>query len=236
METRGESILFSIADTGIGIDPEILPYIFERFRQGDGSSTRRYGGTGVGLAICRRLARILGGEITVRSEPGKGSTFTLTLPVSAPGAIPAAGPRSNAPEAPVRSPALSRPLPDRPTVLLVEDNPDNRLGIEGILEDAGFRYVMAETGEEAVAIAKADPPDLILMDIQLPGMDGLEATRRIKADPALKEIPIIALTARAMKGDREHILAAGCDGYISKPVDPATVTELIREKLGLTHA
>jgi two-component system cell cycle response regulator DivK len=118
-------------------------------------------------------------------------------------------------------------------VLLVEDNAHNRKIFSGMLTHAGLRVVEAEDGHQALAAVAADPPDLILMDLSIPGIDGWECTRRLKADPKTKAIPIIALTAHAMRGDEERALQAGCDGYLSKPISPKKVVELVKERLGI---
>jgi signal transduction histidine kinase/DNA-binding response OmpR family regulator len=364
------TLSFTIADTGIGIPPEHLPRLFDEFRQGDGSVTRRYGGTGLGLAISRRLARLLGGRITVASEPGKGSLFTLTLPLNAPlggatpaladDAFPAPPPRPAAHDAPfsllvvedndvaslqiraaaedcgflvhsapggaealaclrdltpdgivldlmmpgvdgfevlrtLRSdprtahvpvlvltakeltaedrkqlrfnnvsqlilkgqldrqdlmrrlcelvggriedgrcrPAPAAPLriEGRPLVLIVEDDPDNLATLTALLDDIGCRHVSARNGEQALAAARVNRLDLVLMDIHLPGMDGLEITRRLRESPDTCNVPVIAITARALKGDREAILRAGCDDYLTKPLSPAALTTAIGNHL-----
>ncbi|HLD48317.1 MAG TPA: response regulator [Desulfobaccales bacterium] len=376
-----DQVRFTVRDTGVGIAPEVLPSIFDKFRQADGSFTRRFEGTGLGLAICRSLANILGGEISVESRVDRGSAFTLTLPITCPEpqeaadatpiigsfpepapfqpqpapsksrrqpplilvvednpvavlhirtvlegqgyavqafpsgaealaalpqarpdlivldlmlpevdgfqvleqlrAIPATAtipvlvltareltPKDRArlaqhhvrqfvqkgnmnreelaacvqgllgeaaasvspPPAPAPQPRISRP-PDGP-ILVVEDNRDNLLVITAILEEAGYKYLTATDGLKAVALARETPPALILMDMQLPGAGGLEAARQIKADLNLRATPIAALTAMAMRGDREEILAAGLDDYLAKPFEPQELLKLVRRWLG----
>ena len=183
--------------------------IFEEFQQVDNTSTRKKGGTGLGLSISRRIVELHGGRITVESEVGKGSTFKVTVPVHA---------------APVQgSCAMSK------KILVVEDTEDNRQILRDLLGMAGYEMVEAHDGAEGVAKATEHKPDLILMDIQMPVMDGYEATRRIKADPALKRIPIIAVTSYALSGDEEKARAAGCDGYVAKPYSPRQMLAKVRE-------
>jgi signal transduction histidine kinase/CheY-like chemotaxis protein len=236
----GGTISLSVADTGIGINPDVLPQIFDRFRQADGSDTRKYEGTGLGLAISQKLAGLLGGQITVTSEPEKGSMFTVKLPVRMADVVQAeekespseAGATCDVADA--ADADLARAAGDRASetdtdvILVVEDNEDNLLATTATLDSLGYQCVTAVNGELALNAARTHVPALILMDIQLPEMDGLEATRRIKTDATLKDIPIVALTAKAMKGDREEILAAGCDDYLSKPID----LESLRQVLG----
>ncbi|MDP6634841.1 MAG: ATP-binding protein [Phycisphaerae bacterium] len=228
----GGMISIAVADTGIGISPDVLPHVFDSFRQADGSNTRKYEGTGLGLAISQQLAGLLGGQITVTSELGKGSTFTVRLPVRMADAGQAAGDATGATDAgPVRSAADRAPETNSGAILVVEDNADNLLATVAILDSLGYECVTALNGGLAVAAAKTHVPALVLMDIQLPVMDGLEAARQIKADAILKDIPIVALTAKAMKGDREEILAAGCDDYLSKPIDPESLRQVLSKWL-----
>jgi signal transduction histidine kinase/ActR/RegA family two-component response regulator len=202
---------FQIRDTGIGIAFEKQALIFEPFRQADGSTTRRYGGTGLGLSICQRLVALMGGRIWVDSQPGAGSTFHFTI-MAASAASPA---RQAAPPAETESSP-----PAAIHVLLVEDNMVNQKLARRIMENAGYTVVCAMDGLEAVEACAAQRFDLVLMDLQMPHMDGFEATAELRRREAISggHLPIIALTANAMTGDRERCLAAGMDGYVSKPM------------------
>ena len=202
-------IRFDIADTGIGIAPDKLGMLFEKFTQIDASTTRAYGGTGLGLAISKQLAELMGGRIGVDSSPGQGSTFWVVLPFASAADRPESAPTP----APVPAPALPPSL----RILLAEDNEINRMLALGVLERLGLRADVAVDGQEAVDAVARHPYDVVLMDVQMPRLDGLEATRRIRASGSA--VPIVALTAHSMQGDRERCLAAGMDDYLSKPLD-----------------
>jgi PAS domain S-box-containing protein len=220
---------FAVSDTGIGISPEHQAEIFRPFSQADASLTRRFGGTGLGLAISRRLAKMLGGEITVRSELGKGSTFTLSIDAGTATQLPPVAHDEESNLEP--TPAISR-LHGR--VLLVEDTPANQHLIEAILSKAGLEVELAASGEEgcrkALRSAAEDRPfDLILLDMQMPGIDGYEAARRLRQQHWQR--PIIALTAHAMAGDREKCMAAGCNDYLAKPITRHGLMETVARHL-----
>jgi signal transduction histidine kinase/FixJ family two-component response regulator len=215
-----------VRDSGLGIAADKLSAIFEKFTQADGSITRKYGGTGLGLAITRHLVDMHGGDIRVESEPGKGSAFTVTLPCEpAPEAAAAAEPpQRRAGVQPARSGAR---------LLLVEDNVVNQKVVLAILRRQGYRIDVANNGREAIAALNTDDAayDLILMDVQMPVIDGLEATRLIRREPRWERLPIVAMTAHAMNGDRERCLQAGMNDYISKPVQPAHLIATIEKHL-----
>ncbi|CAK0769293.1 two-component system, NarL family, sensor histidine kinase EvgS [Gammaproteobacteria bacterium] len=211
----------SVIDTGIGISPRALPKLFHAFQQADGSTTRKFGGSGLGLVICRELAQLMGGDITVQSELGKGSTFTLTLPLAL-GQSLALTPVPAKQELP-----LADPLPDDKEqslqgirVLLAEDNPVNLELAKAVLHRIGCEVSTAGNGLEAVELHNTQLFDIILMDVQMPDMDGFDAARTIRKhekERGLSRLPIIALTADAMHGDRELCLAADMDDHLGKP-------------------
>lgn len=231
-------MVFEVRDTGIGMTPEQTARLFRPFSQVDESTSRRFGGTGLGLAISKRLAGLLGGDISVRSEPGKGSCFTVTIDPGPLDGVPLS--RSLA-ENPAATQAADRPkkqpLPTLPAgcrILLAEDGPDNQRLFSFLLRRAGADVVIAENGRIACECILGQGPradqtgeaagkafDLILMDMQMPEMDGYEAVRRLRE--AGVTVPIVALTAHAMPEDRERCKAVGCDDYLSKPCDAATL-------------
>jgi signal transduction histidine kinase len=221
-----QGLRFSVCDTGVGIDPAKREQIFRPFVQADGSTTRRYGGTGLGLAICAKFVELMGGSITVESQPGVGSQFRFTVPLRQ-----ASGSTDSSPNPPAQSPAPMK-QPAGPgsgaRILVAEDNPVNQRVIEKMLTKRGYHVRIACSGREAVEVWADWRPELILMDLQMPEMDGLEATATIRARGG-DRVPIIALTANAMKGDRERCLAGGMDGYVSKPIHVDRLEEALSE-------
>jgi signal transduction histidine kinase/AmiR/NasT family two-component response regulator len=209
-------LLVTVADTGIGIPPEALAKLFGKFAQVDASTTRRFGGTGLGLAICQQLSLLMGGSITVTSDVGVGSTFTVTLPLRRV-ADERTAPRAwtSEPEAPASTPLTVR-------VLAAEDNSVNQLVLKTLLHQIGVDPVLVSDGTAAVEAWENEPWDAILMDIQMPGMDGLTATRVIRereASDGRRRTPIIALTANAMAHHLTEYTAAGMDGHVAKPIE-----------------
>jgi signal transduction histidine kinase/CheY-like chemotaxis protein/HPt (histidine-containing phosphotransfer) domain-containing protein len=219
-----------VTDTGLGIPHEKLSTIFEKFTQADGSITRKYGGTGLGLAITRRLVEIHGGDVRVDSQVGKGSTFRVTLPCEiAPGAVGSVAPKQSE----ISGEALRPPPAAR--LLLVEDNLVNQKVVLAILRKKGYHIDVANDGREALTKLAASsletPYDLVLMDVQMPVLDGLEATRLIRSEARWDYLPVVAMTAHAMNGDRERCLQSGMNAYISKPVQPAHLISTIERQL-----
>ena len=217
---------FSVRDSGIGIPPERIEQIFEAFTQVDSSTTRKYGGTGLGLTITRRLVELMGGRLEVDSQPGIGSCFHFTLPClldAADQAMPEAG--QDRPHQPTGGLASTAPTANAgPAILLVEDNPVNQKLAKVLLERRGYQVTIAENGQQALAAIARQPFEIVLMDMQMPVMGGVEATQRIRqreTEQGLPRLPIVAMTANAMQGDRETCLAAGMDDYLTKPIKAA---------------
>jgi signal transduction histidine kinase/ligand-binding sensor domain-containing protein/CheY-like chemotaxis protein len=209
--SRTVGLRVSVSDTGIGIAPEHQLRIFEAFSQADGSTTRKYGGTGLGLAISARLVELMGGRLTVMSAPEKGSTFSCTAWLAR------AATRTE--DRAAASDATGRPEGRVLRVLVAEDNPVNQKVASRLLEKAGHSVVVVDNGRAAVDAVARERFDVVLMDVQMPEMNGLEATQAIRAlEGGLAHTPIVALTAHAMRGDEERCLEAGMDGYLSKPI------------------
>jgi signal transduction histidine kinase/HAMP domain-containing protein len=275
---EGLGLTFSVSDTGIGISAENLENIFGAFQQGDGTTSRRYGGTGLGLAICRELAAQLGGLITARSAPGKGSTFTLRLPLTHPdtreaaapapaqaraasdgaanGTRPEAASQPAVPAQEVPAPATAGPAapgPDgfaevtmRPVaaagthdslsgkkVLIVDDDLRNAFAITSILELYGLTVIHASDGRRGIETLQATGDiDIVLMDVMMPELDGYATAAAIRDIPGLADLPVIAVTARAMQGDRDKSITAGASDYVTKPVDTEELLTCMERWLG----
>ena len=216
---------WEVTDTGIGIPVEKQALIFEAFSQADASTTREFGGTGLGLTISSRLARLMGGRMWVQSEPGSGSTFHFTVRLGAATALPNAAPQSLA-AATVFSMHVARTL----NILLVEDHPVNQLLARTLLERKGHRVTLAENGQKAVDIFWQETWDLVLMDLQMPVMGGIEAAKLIRAqEPKGTHVPIIAVTANAMESDREATELAGMDAHLAKPFNMASLDAILAQ-------
>jgi CheY-like chemotaxis protein len=226
-----DQVLFSITDTGIGIAQEDLKKLFTPFTQLDSSLARQYAGTGLGLSLVQKLTEAHGGSIQVESEVGRGSRFTVVLPLTRkPGKqVFEEGSAHYAVRG--QEPASPRDLSTKHiTVLLVEDNRVNSDMMRTYVESYGYTVLIAQNGEEVLQKVEEITPHIIVMDIQMPKMDGLETTRRLRQDTRFTTTPIIALTALVMPGDRERCLEAGANEYLSKPVSLKTLISLI-EKL-----
>jgi signal transduction histidine kinase/CheY-like chemotaxis protein/HPt (histidine-containing phosphotransfer) domain-containing protein len=227
------TIEIEVRDTGPGVPPEKLPLIFESFTQADGSVSRKHGGTGLGLSLTRKLAELHGGSINVETAAGEGSTFRLRFEC---GVDEMAMSEASASPAPNQASQLPLKRPDRTRILIVEDNVVNQKVISAILKKGQYRTAIAEDGAQGLTMlenahAAADPFSLILMDIQMPVMDGLEATRRIRQNQAWRRLPIVAMTAHAMNEDRERCLEAGMNSYVLKPVKPPHLLQTIERFL-----
>ena len=225
-------IHFRVWDTGIGIHDEQASQLFKPFVQLDSKLSRQHVGTGLGLALVSRLSEMHGGSVTIESEVGKGSRFTISLPIG------------QKPEE-IHDPFLSATPGDQSAniasataqkqsmcILLAEDNESNIELYSDYLAIKGFRVVVARNGQEAIDRTHEIHPDIILMDIQMPRMDGLEAMKHIRAHTAFRELPIVALTALAMPGDRERCIEAGANEYMSKPVSLRGLLQTIQSLLG----
>ena len=200
-------MVFAVSDTGIGMTPEQLAKLFEAFTQADAATTRRYGGTGLGLALSRRLCRMMGGDVTVESEPGRGSTFTVRLPAHVTAAV----------EAPaVPTDPVAPAAPGARTVLVIDDEAAVRDLMQRFLAKEGFRVVAAASGEEGLRRARELSPDAITLDVMMPGMDGWAVLTALKADPVTADIPVVMLT---IVDDRNLGYALGAAEYLTKPID-----------------
>jgi signal transduction histidine kinase/ActR/RegA family two-component response regulator/HAMP domain-containing protein len=247
LDRANPALALSVVDTGIGIPPNKQRLIFEAFQQADGSTSREYGGTGLGLSISRELARLLGGEIRVTSVQGEGSTFTLYLPVDYRPSGEAA--EADEPEsvqqhlAPVPSdhaadiaPQASEALAGR-KVLVVDDDIRNVFAMTSALETHGMRVLHAESGKEGIETLKRERNvDLVLMDVMMPGLDGLDTMRIVRGLEGYGSLPIIAVTAKAMLGDREKCLEAGANDYLAKPVNVDVLLATLWRAVQAAHA
>jgi len=216
-----------VQDTGPGIAIDQQHKLFEPFVQADSSTTRKYGGSGLGLAITRRLAQAMGGEVGLESAPGQGSRFWMTVRLKKGEATQPLPPM----EAGTDAPALLRRHFAGQRVLLVDDDAFNREIGAILLQDVGLEVDLAEDGQQAVEMAGRAAYALILMDMQMPRLDGLEATRQIRCLPGLARTPIVAMTANAFKEDRLRCLQAGMDDYLTKPVDPGVLYAILLRHL-----
>ena len=225
---------FELRDTGIGIDQALRSRLFQRFTQADAGSTRRYDGSGLGLEISRSLARLMGGDIAVTSEPGQGSTFTLrlALPAAAAVANAVAAAHDTAP-AVAADPAMPSGAQTGLDLLVVDDHPVNRKVLAAMLARMGHHVSLAGDGAEALAAVARQLPDLVFMDVHMPVMDGLQASRQLRSGPApASQLPIIAVSADVFAETRAQVLAAGMDSFLSKPVHETDIEDLLVARFG----
>ncbi len=220
------NMVLDVVDTGAGIPAEKVPLIFEKFTQADSSISRKYGGTGLGLAITKRLVELQGGQIRVESRVGRGSTFTVEIPFET-------APAVEIPVEPLPEQRIAAPTAKQARLLLVEDNAVNQRVVLAMLRKKNYAIDVANNGQEALEKLEhaAEPYNLILMDVQMPILDGLETTKAIRRNENWNYLPIIAMTAHAMIGDRERCLQAGMNAYISKPVQQAGLIAVIEQYL-----
>ena len=221
LEDAADSALlrFEVADTGIGIPPEALSRLFSAFEQADNSTTRKYGGTGLGLAITRHLAQMMGGEVGAESMPGAGSLFWFTARLQKRAGQEQSAAQTSGADA---EQALQQQFRGR-RILVVDDEPVNREVAKMLIEDTGLIVDTAENGEQAVAMARANAYSSILMDMQMPKLDGLAATRQIRTLAGYRKVPVIAMTANAFAEDKARCIDAGMDDFLTKPFDPDTL-------------
>lgn len=223
VKSDSENVYVDIKDTGIGISEEALPHIFDEFRQADGSTTRKYEGTGLGLAIAYKTIKLLGGTIRVKSKLGKGSVFTITVPIKWMGIVettyketkPITKPKNKTAK---KTTKKVKSMKELKNVLIVEDNLDNMVAVKAILKDK-FNIIEAYDGEEGLNKANEELPDIILLDMALPKVSGIEVIKKLKSKKETKKIPVITLTAHAMEEMKELFLRVGCDDFVSKPID-----------------
>jgi signal transduction histidine kinase/CheY-like chemotaxis protein len=234
VEHSSDELVLTVADDGIGIKSDFLPYVFESFRQADSSSTRQYGGLGVGLSLAKHIVELHGGRIEARSAGvGQGATFEVHLPLSPVAAAPVT----------LAPPAMTSLDAEVPTlrgvrVLIVDDDPDARELLRYVLETSGMRVQMASSADEALAQLEDYVPDVVMSDIGMPGVDGYGLIRRIRTldDPALRDVPVIALTAFTRSGDRKKALVEGFNAHLGKPAEPDDLVRVIAELLGRSIA
>ncbi len=214
---------FEVADTGIGIPPEALARLFSAFEQADNSTTRKYGGTGLGLAITRHLAQLMGGEVGAESTPEAGSMFWFTARMQKRAGQEQSAAQTSGADA---EQALQQRFQGR-RILVVDDEPVNREVAKMLIEDTGLIVDTAENGEQAVAMARANAYASILMDMQMPKLDGLAATRQIRRLAGYERVPVIAITANAFADDKARCIEAGMDDFLAKPFDPDTLFRIL---------
>jgi CheY-like chemotaxis protein/HPt (histidine-containing phosphotransfer) domain-containing protein len=222
-----QQLRFSISDTGVGIAADKQDRLFKRFSQVDGSISREFGGSGLGLAICKRLVELMGGEIGFESRAGAGSTFWFSIPLVVPESLPSRAEQAHVQGGPERG----------RRILLVEDLDVNREIATAILRNAGYVIDAVPDGADAISAMKSKPYDLVLMDVQMPGMDGITATRILRAlPPPVGNVPVIAMTANVLPDQIEGFVKVGMNGHVGKPFKPAKLIEIIEQHIDATGA
>lgn len=212
-------IKFTVTDTGIGIDPESIETLFDSFTQADSSTSRKYGGSGLGLAICHRLVKLMGGSFTVESHPGDGSTFAFTAKFMKEGTLPQERHK------PVKT--GSETVSNHVSILLVDDNIINQKIMARLLEVEGFQITLASNGREAIDMIESQTFDIVLMDMQMPELSGIDTTKILREEMGMTDLPIIALTANVMKEDMDTCFEAGMNDFLSKPIDAENVKKVV---------
>ena len=216
-----QQLIITVEDTGIGMDKKFLDNIFQKFSQENANNARKYGGTGLGMAITQQLTALMQGSIHIESEKGMGTKVEIRLPFAV----------GNSDNLPTREKVLLDPgMLKNKRILMVEDNPLNRLVARTVLKSYGVIVTEANNGQEAIDLLKSNSFDLILMDVQMPVMDGLQATSIIRADISL-DIPIIALTANALKGEQDRCIDAGMNDFVTKPFEESTLVQTLLKYL-----
>jgi CheY-like chemotaxis protein len=217
------TVKISVKDSGIGISEENIEKLFRPFTQADASITRKFGGTGLGLAISRNIVMLMNGNMEVESKLGEGSTFSFTLRMP----VDPAGTQASGPDVPTDEDFANLKLEEK-VILIAEDNPINQIILSELIAPSKVTVLLAENGEKAVKIARSEQVDLIFMDMQMPVMDGLQATKELRRFMDANALPIIAVTANAMKEEREEGFAHGMNEYITKPVNPKQIYNTLR--------
>jgi len=238
IETNAEDLLlrFAVSDTGIGLSPEQQSKLFQAFQQAESSTTRRFGGTGLGLAIVKQMAGLMGGDVGLESTLGRGSCFWFTVKVAIPDTNEATDFIKKPERGGSKSAGFDHAILQGTRVLLAEDDPTNQMVAVGLLEAAGMKVDIAGDGAWAVEMVEARDYDVVLMDMHMPNMDGITATRLIREQDRLADLPIVAMTANALQSHQEHCLAAGMNDFIAKPFKPAQLYSVIQKWVALKQS